>query len=190
VLARNAPEAPDPRQHRRWNDLADSCLGQVVQPLEREIGSHLPEPVESFEALFRAERDGMVRVAYLLCGTRAEAEELVHDAFVAVYRRWDSLDNPGGYLRRCVVTGSTRHRRRRARGEELALRAAPEPGAAGVDHTLDAVRRLAPRARALVVLRFYAGLTQEEIAAELGIPVGTVKSGLHRALGELREALR
>jgi RNA polymerase sigma factor (sigma-70 family) len=57
------------------------------------------------------------------------------------------------------------------------------------DHTLDAVRRLPSRARALVVLRFYDQLSIAEIAEVLGIPQGTVKSGLHRALAELREVL-
>jgi RNA polymerase sigma-70 factor (sigma-E family) len=143
----------------------------------------------SFEEVFRAERDGMVRLAFLMCGSRAEAEELVHDAFVAVFRRWATLDNPGAYLRRCVVTGTARHTRRRARGDVLA--AVPdEVGGLDVDETLDAVRRLAPRARAIIVLHYYAGLTHDEIADTLGIPVGTVKSRLHRALAELREALR
>ncbi|HEY7070997.1 MAG TPA: sigma-70 family RNA polymerase sigma factor [Acidimicrobiales bacterium] len=149
-----------------------------------------PGAGESFDELFRREREPMVRVAYLIAGSTAVAEEVAHDAFVTVFERWDRLDQPGAYLRRCVVNGAMRASRRRAHGERLAAAAAP-PGEVGpgFDDTLDAVRRLAPRARALVVLRYYAQLTTQEIADVLQIPQGTVKSGLHRALADLREVL-
>ena len=151
-----------------------------------------PEAGEGFDDLFARERGPMVRVAYLITGSQARAEELAHDAFVTVYERWDRLDAPGAYLRRCVVNAAVRDKRRRRRGEELALVASVsgrEDQPAAFDHTLDAVRRLAPRARALVVLRYYAQLPVEEIADVLRIPTGTVKSGLHRALAQLREVL-
>jgi RNA polymerase sigma factor (sigma-70 family) len=132
----------------------------------------------------------MVRVAYLIAGSTAVAEEVTHDAFVTVYERWDRLDHPGAYLRRCVVNGAMRATRRRRHGERLeAVDPPPAEIRPAYDHTLDAVRRLAPRARALVVLRYYDQLTTQEIAEVLQIPPGTVKSGLHRALTELREVL-
>lgn len=148
----------------------------------------------SFEALFERERHAMVRVAYLITGSTAVSEEVAHDAFVEVYRRWGRLDRPGAYLRRCVVNGALRHNRRSGppatpldAGVEDGRPAAASPD--GYDHTLDAVLRLRPRPRALVVLRYYAGLPHAEIADALGIPVGTVKSGLHNALAELRKVL-
>jgi RNA polymerase sigma-70 factor (sigma-E family) len=145
---------------------------------------------ETFDELFERERQAMVRVAYLIAGSTAVAEEVTQDAFVTVYERWDRLDCPGGYLRRCVVNKAVTAARRRRRGEELlAISPALLPAEAdpGHDHVLDAVRRLGPRARALVVLRYYDHLTVPEIAQVLGIPAGTVKSGLHRALAGLRE---
>jgi RNA polymerase sigma factor (sigma-70 family) len=143
---------------------------------------------EDFESVFLRERTPMVRLAFLMLGSEALAEEVVQDAFVAVLERWDRVDNPGGYLRRCVVNGCLGQLKR-------ARRPVPAPVGAPVaelatDHTLDAVRRLPPQRQAMVVLRFYADMTQDEIADTLRLPVGTVKSGLHRALGELKETLR
>jgi RNA polymerase sigma-70 factor (sigma-E family) len=143
-----------------------------------------------FEELFAREREPMVRVAYLITGSTAVAEEVTHDAFVRVLQRWSRIERPGGYLRRCVVNAALDAKARRQHGERLTRSLGPAPdSAAPHDHTLDAVLRLAPRPRALVVLRYYEQLSQEEIAETLEIPVGTVKSGLHRALAELREVL-
>ena len=134
----------------------------------------------------------MVGVAYLLTRSTAVAEELVHDAFVDVYERWDKLERPGAYLRRCVVNRAMRHNRRRVRGRlaEVGARArTASTTEVSFDHTLDAVAGLEEKARTVVVLRFYASLTQEEIAETLGIPTGTVKSRLHRALADLRKVI-
>lgn len=147
---------------------------------------------ETFDELFVRERGPMVRVAYLITGSNPVAEEVAHDAFVAVFQRWSRLENPGAYLRRCVVNAAIRSNQRRQHGERLATASViggSTAASAAFDHTLDAVHRLAPRARALVVLRYYDQLTIEEIADVLRIPTGTVKSGLHRALAQLREVL-
>jgi RNA polymerase sigma factor (sigma-70 family) len=107
-----------------------------------------------------------------------------------VYERWDKLERPGAYLRRCVVNRAMRHNRRRVRGRpaEVGARRASTTEMS-FDHTLDAVAGLEEKARTVVVLRYYASLTQEEIAETLGIPTGTVKSRLHRALADLRKVL-
>jgi RNA polymerase sigma factor (sigma-70 family) len=144
-------------------------------------------PTDGFDTIFTQERLPMVRLAFLMLRSEALSEEIVQDAFVTVLERWDRLDNPGAYLRRCVVNGCLNQARR-------ARRSAPPSGDAAeaelaTDHTLDAVRRLSPQRQALVVLRYYADMTQDEIADVLRIPAGTVKSGLHRALGDLKEAL-
>jgi RNA polymerase sigma factor (sigma-70 family) len=155
------------------------------------------EPVvlaDDFDTVFTRERTPMVRLAFLMLGSESLAEEVVHDAFVAVLERWDRVDNPGAYLRKCVVNGcfGQMRRARRLRPVPVAVAATATAAVAppATDHTLDAVRRLPAQRHAMVVLRFYADMTQDEIAATLGVPVGTVKSGLHRALGELKEALR
>lgn len=142
---------------------------------------------DDFSAIFTRERTPMVRLAFLMLGSEARAEEVVQDGFVALLERWDRVDNPGAYLRRCVVNGCIGQHRRAALH-------VPPPATSiaelATDHMLDAVRRLSPQRRAMVVLRYYADLTQEEIADALQVRVGTVKSGLHRALAELKEALR
>ena len=142
----------------------------------------------SFGDVFARERVPMVRLAYLMLGSEQQAEEVVQDAFVTVLERWDRIDRPGAYLRRCVVNGCLSARRRRRLVDRLPP---PTDTAAelGVDHTLHALGRLPDTRRAMVVLRYYADLSQEQIAEVLGTKVGTVKSGLHRALAELREAL-
>lgn len=147
---------------------------------------------ETFDELFERERLAMVRVAYLIAGSTAVAEEVTQEAFVTVFERWDRLESRGGYLRQCVVNKAVSAVRRQRRGDELtamSLSLLPAEVAPAHDDMLDAVRRLAPRARALVVLRYYDHLTLQEIADVLQIPTGTVKSGLHRALAELREVL-
>lgn len=141
-----------------------------------------------FDTLFEAERKPMVRLAFLMIGSEALAEEIVQDAFARVLERWQRIDNPGGYLRRCVVNGCRDQHRRQAL--ERRLRPQPPPDATlGADELVDALSGLSTQRRAVVVLRYYDGLTQEEIAAVLGMRIGTVKSALHRALGELREVI-
>ena len=73
-----------------------------------------PAYVEAtFEALYADEVDAMARLAFLMVGSEDQAEELVHDAFARLYERWDRVDNPGGYLRTCVVNGCKDRLRRR-----------------------------------------------------------------------------
>jgi RNA polymerase sigma factor (sigma-70 family) len=143
--------------------------------------------VTTFERLFADERRPMVRLAYLLVGSEAVAEEVVQDAFTQVYARWDHIDRPGAYLQTCVVHGARRSGRRIRREQD---RAEPSgPAALDARELLDALGRLRPTWRAVVVLRFYGGMTQPEISDLLGVRPGTVKSRLHRALAQLREEL-
>lgn len=139
-----------------------------------------------FAAFYRDEYDRMLRLAIALLYDRAVAEEVVHDAFAAVYTRWGGIDRPGAYLRTSVVNGCRGIHRR----EQVRRRHVPEvvPEALPPDERelLEAVAKLSPRRRAVVVLRFYEDLPEAEIAALLDIRVGTVKSTLSRALAELR----
>jgi RNA polymerase sigma factor (sigma-70 family) len=130
----------------------------------------------------------MVRLAWLLLGSRPAAEDAVHDAFLAVHQRWATLENPGAYLRRTVVNRAVRTQRRRAT-ESRALAAVGEPPATGnpaIDSMWDAIERLHPDRRTVVVLRYWADLPHAEIAELLGCPVSTVRTRLHRALSDLR----
>jgi RNA polymerase sigma factor (sigma-70 family) len=144
--------------------------------------------VPTFEDVYRSSYRDLTRVAHLLTGSNEVAEEVVQDAFVALYPRFGTIDNPGGYLYRSVVNGGRSWLRRRQTGERIG-RAEPPPrmdGLPELDETWAALDRLTPRQRAIVVLRFYADLPLAEIGDLLGCRTGTVKSQLHRALGSLR----
>lgn len=148
--------------------------------------------VVSFDELFGREYRPMVRLATLLLGNEAEAEEVVQEAFAVVHERWDRLSRPGGYLRGCVVNRSRDLLRRRAVAHRLRranTSTRVETAELGADHLFDALDVLPPRRRIAVVLRYYEGRTEAEIAELLGVRPGTVKSMIHRALAQLREVI-
>jgi RNA polymerase sigma-70 factor (sigma-E family) len=150
-----------------------------------------PEPYvedRTFESLYADEVGGMARLAFLMVGSEAQAEELVHDAFARLYERWDRVDNPGAYLRTCVVNGC-RDRLRRRRVEQRHASAAPRAGEPETEHLADALAALPYKQRAAVVLRYYEDRSEADIAELLGVRPGTVKSLLHRGLASLREVI-
>ncbi len=140
-----------------------------------------------FDDVYRDHWSGMVRLAFAMVDDRAVAEDLAQDAFTQVYRARERVRDPLPYLRSAVYNGCRnylRDVRRRLRRPSVAVGDAPLG-----DHVIDVVRRLPPRQRCLIVLRYYEGLTDSEIAVATGLPVGTVKSSLHRTLATLREEL-
>ena len=147
------------------------------------------EAATTFEELFHRRYQPMVRVAYLLMGSRAEAEDVVQDAFARVDLRWSRMDNPEGYLHRCVVNRAHDLLRRRRLEQRFRRLRRDEASELQADELGDALGALPPKRRAAVVLRFYAGLSEREIADALGVRPGTVKSMVHRALAQLREEI-
>lgn len=144
--------------------------------------------VDAFEQLYRTQWDAMVRLAFVMVDDRAVAEELVQDVFTRMYRAGATVRDPLPYLRSAIYNACrNHHRHHRMQSRGLVAVSDVEPPVN--DHVIDAVRALRPQRRALVVLRYYSGLTDSEIASTTGLPIGTVKSNLHRALAELREAL-
>ena len=151
--------------------------------------------------LFRRYRPDLLRLAVLLLGDRGLAEDVVQDAFVALHRRWPILADPAaaaGYLRVSVVNGArSAHRRRVTRwrhhttAEPEALPAADAGVLLAEEHrtVLAAVRRLPRRQREVLVLRYWAGLSEAEIANTLAVSRGTVKTCASRALAKLEELL-
>jgi RNA polymerase sigma-70 factor (sigma-E family) len=145
------------------------------------------------ERLYRTQRLAMVRLALLLVDDRETAEDVAQDAFAALHRRWQSLhteDAAIGYLRTCVVNGARSVLRRRR-----TVRRQPQPredllyvdGADGhvllaEEHheVIAAMRHLPARQREVIVLRYWSELTEPQIAATLGISVGSVKSSASR----------
>jgi RNA polymerase sigma-70 factor (sigma-E family) len=149
------------------------------------------DTVESFEDLYRRTWGLMVRLARLLIDDREEAVEVVQDAFSRIYPKFDRIETQSrdAYVRAAVLNGCRRHLRRR----RLSLLHPPDrldQMDLGADHMIDAVRRLAPDRRDVVLLRYYLDLPEADIARTLNVAPGTVKSRLHRALRDLREALR
>jgi len=146
-------------------------------------------PGTAFEELYIAQRDRLIRLAYLLTGSQTVAEDLVQDTFIRIQPRLDGLSEPGAYLRRSVVNACYswhRHQRR----ERLAL-VDPPAAVAPSEHIemWDALAHLQPARRTVLILRYYLDLPEAEVATILGWRIGTVKSATHRALRDLRRIL-
>jgi RNA polymerase sigma factor (sigma-70 family) len=171
-------------------------------------------------ALYRAHALSLARLALVMLGDAAAAEDVVQDAFLGLYRRWASLDDPAaalGYLRTSVLNGCrTALSRRARRGAVTALRGdwfdpADDGGRCGdgagegpvlesaeaavlldEEHraVLAAVRRLPDRQREALVLRYYLDMSEEQAAQVMGISRGTVKSATSRAVAAVGRMLR
>ena len=157
--------------------------------------------------LVRYRGGALVHYAALLCGDRREAEDLVQDALVRTFTtmRHPQGDGPGdlgalehaeAYVRRTVLNLFLDGYRRRRRWGAVRHLLGGQASTAGPDHAspdhLDlavALAALPPRQRACVVLRFYADLTVEQIAVDLGVSAGTVKRHLHDANAGLASRL-
>ena len=138
----------------------------------------------------------LYRTAYLLLGEHAQAEDLVQTTLAKTYASWRrvrDVDAAHGYAR--VVLFNTARSMFRSSGwrREIATDEVPEQSFAEDPSTrpalMDALRMLAPRQRAVVVLRFYEDLSVTQTAEALGCSEGTVKSQTSDALGRLRRLL-
>jgi RNA polymerase sigma-70 factor (sigma-E family) len=150
---------------------------------------------EAFNAYMAGRLQQWSRVAYLLTGDRHLAEDLVQITFERVARHWERIaagGDPDPYVRRIMHSQHVSLWRRRWRGVELRSRP-PEVGAvdpiAASERAVvvrQALTRLAPRQRAVLVLRFFEDLTEEATARALGCSVSTVKSQTRDGLARLR----
>lgn len=157
-------------------------------------------PVVRVEDLYAQHRLGLVRLAMLLVDDVQSAEDVVQDAFAAFVgkeRRLRDSEAALAYLRTSVVNGSRSalRRRRTARGYSPPHEPdRPDPSDHAVlaeEHreVLSAMNRLAPRQREVLVLRYWSGLSEIEIADALGISRGSVKSTASRAMDALESML-
>lgn len=155
---------------------------------------------EDFAAYYAARGDMLRRTAYLLCGDWHLAEDLTQTAFTNLYRVWNRLDRHDAldqYTRRVLVRAFLDERRRPWRREvatepENAVLGAGSVEEGGAEERLilrTALLRLSKQRRAVLVLRFWADLSVEEVADLLGCPIGTVKSQTARGLADLRAFL-
>jgi RNA polymerase sigma-70 factor (sigma-E family) len=155
---------------------------------------------QEFAEYFVARRDAVRRTAFMLCGDWHRADDLAQTAFVALHRRWRKVRDRGAldaYVRRTLVRAMIDETRRPWRRErqvaELPEVARPDgdlaEAVANRSALLDGLRRVPPRQRAVLVLRFLEGLDVAATAEALKCSEGTVKSQTARGLTALRDVL-
>jgi RNA polymerase sigma factor (sigma-70 family) len=145
----------------------------------------------SFDDVYAAERAAIVRLAALLVGSQAVAEELAQDAFVRLLERFDAVETPAGFLRTVVVRLCITWQRRVRLEDRLVRRTGVDrpTDIPEVDEMWAALGRLRPERRVVLVLRYYEQLRHREIAELLGCPVATVRTRTRRALADLRKEI-
>ncbi len=185
--------------------------GNAERSVEATLG-HLrtmdgPAPVQApatpltLEDLYRQHRMRLVRLAILLVDEPATAEDVVQEAFTGLHRNWSRLRDAAaavGYLRTAVVNGSRSVLRRRKTAREYVpphavnARSAESLAMLSSEHqaVVNALSKLPPRQREVLVLRYYGGLSEAEISEAAGISKGTVKSTASRALEALQKAMQ
>jgi RNA polymerase sigma-70 factor (sigma-E family) len=156
-------------------------------------------PAAAVTALYQAHALRLIRLAYLMLGDSAGAEDVVQEAFCGLYRRWPRVADGSAlpYLRTSVLNGCRSQLRRRARppaqpdeqpppvSAETAVLAREER-----DAVLRALGRLPTRQREAVLLRYYLDLSAQEAAVTMGVGPSTVRSATHRALATLGNLLQ
>jgi RNA polymerase sigma-70 factor (sigma-E family) len=155
---------------------------------------------EAITQIYAAHYRSLVRLAALLLRDVGASEEVVQDSFIAMHGAWRRLRDPDralAYLRQSVVNRSRSVLRHRT--VELRHAPAPMPDAASAEHgamgslehqeVIVALRRLPERQREVLVLRYYADLSEADIADAIGISRGAVKSHASRGMAALRTTL-
>jgi RNA polymerase sigma-70 factor (sigma-E family) len=154
------------------------------------------DPPESFSAYVRARTAALSRIAFLLTGDHHLAEDLVQQTLLRVAGQWGRVvaaGDPDAYVRRALyhqhISWWRRHRRTVEAPGPAPDAPAPDPSDAVVTAVAlqRALAQLAPRQRAVIVLRYFEDLSEAQTAQMLGISVGTVKSQARDALARLRQ---
>ena len=184
---------------RLYGEMRDGA--ETAEEGDAEIGCDEPQ-VGALEDLYLRHAPEAVRLAFLLTRDGATAEDIAQEAFVRVAGRFHHMRSPGAfdaYLRRTVVNLCMSHHRRQRMAREYAHRAASGPGltepSVGLPdiETRDEVRAalalLPIRQHAAVVLRFYADLSEQQVADALGCSVTAARSLVFRAMGALRTTI-
>ncbi|MCF6475405.1 SigE family RNA polymerase sigma factor [Nonomuraea sp. MG754425] len=151
----------------------------------------------AFDEFLATRSTSLLRTAILMCGaTRHDAEDLVQHALERVYRNWPRIrrNNPEAYAKKVIVNAAISRARRRKVVQEIMFARPPETAADSPDLDLrdtliGELRRLPPRMRAVLVLRYWEDQSEQATAAMLGCSVGTVKSQAARGLAKIRESM-
>jgi RNA polymerase sigma factor (sigma-70 family) len=159
-----------------------------------EVETEVVEEPRRFEDFFGSEHAGLFGALCLVTGDRHEAEEILQDAFLRLWERWDRvrvLEDPTAYLFRTAMNVFRNRYRRAVLGVRKTLSLAPSEDAFATvedrDVVVRALRGLTPDQRAAVVLTGYVGLTSEEAGAMLGMRASTVRTLATRARAAIRE---
>ncbi len=152
---------------------------------------------DEFTAFVKAAGTRSLRLAVLLTGDVVAGQDLLQTVHEQLYKRWrrhGSPDAPEAYLRAALVNAASKSRRYWAIRRETLVEQPPDDASyeLGPDvllrrHLMPALRRLSPRQRTVIVLRYFVDLTESDVGELLGCSVGTVKTQAWRALHRLRE---
>ncbi|MFJ8634304.1 SigE family RNA polymerase sigma factor [Streptomyces sp. NPDC093568] len=193
------------RQHTVYMTVVDSSTGETHGGAAyREDSGERRRPTTeavdaeaAFTAYVQERRASLYATAYHLTGDRFEAEDLLQSALFSTYKAWDRISDKaavGGYLRRTMTNLHISAWRRRKLNEYPTEELPETPGDTDAMRGTElravlwqALARLPELQRTMLVLRYYEGRTDPEIAEILGISVGTVKSSIWRSLRRLRE---
>jgi len=161
-----------------------------------------PDPAVVVTVLYRDNALKLIRMAHIMLGSRAAAEDVVHDAFCGLYRRWEQLESKDkslAYVRSSVLNGcrsALRGSAARSSGPADAHTAnvpSAEAMALMSEERRDVIRalwQLPERQREVLVLRYYLDLPDDQIARDLGLAMSSVRSARRRALAALERFLR
>jgi len=188
-------EIEGPGGTNRGNGVRDGTREERQTTLERAAAGD----TVAFEAIVREHQSMVFSLGCYFLHDAGRAEEIAQEAFLRLYQNLDRIESPEHLVQwlrqvtwRCAIDES----RRATNKPSVALEDVPEPAADDppddvlLKHHLHAlVASLPPRARMMVILRFQEDLNLAEIAEIMSVPVNTVKSGLARALGVLRNKL-
>ena len=190
-IAPISSERKDPFEAPSFESMAQRPL-RIVRHDER-VPEHDPP---SFDVFFADESQTLYRRMWLVTRDRYEAEEIVQDAFLSVYERWDrvsAMDDPTGYLYRTAFNAWKKRARRAARAMRQVVAGAPtgDDFDAADARTIvgDALARLAPRQRAALVLTELLGFSSDEAGEILGIRAVTARVLASQARAAMRADL-
>jgi RNA polymerase sigma-70 factor (sigma-E family) len=182
-------------------DSAEAAPGPSDSPTSVAGGGAAePGATGALGELYQAHYQSLVRMAALLVGDLAAAEQVVQDSLVAMHANWRWLkrrEKSLAFVRRCVINRSRSALRHQLNGERNAGPPLPQVPSAACDAgpqverspVVAALDRLSLRQREALVLRYYADLSEAETAAAMGISPGAVKSHTARAMLAIRDAL-
>jgi RNA polymerase sigma factor (sigma-70 family) len=186
------------RLYERFRALGDSSL-EMPEPLRvvTNEGVRVGRADEhaSFEAFFEGQAPTLFRRLYLITGDVSEAEDIMQEAFIVIFERWDRvrrMDDPEGYLYKVAFNSQKKRSRRAALMLRRTIRMAPAPDdfAAVEDRTMvsAALASLTPRQRTALVLTELLGFPSDEAAAIMNVRPATVRTLAHQGRKAMREA--